>query len=244
MATYRLDISYDGVGFKGWARQPGSRTVQGELEEAIATLFGEPVVLTAAGRTDSGVHAIGQVASFATFRPPPDSLRRALNALTGTDLAINAAGPVADGFSARRDARSRRYRYRIETASVPSPFERGRVLRWPYELDESLLDRCSEALIGTHDFTAFTPTDSEHTHFGRTVMDAVWSRESADILCFELEADSFLRNMVRVLTRTILEVGSGRREPEEFIRLLGGATRLEAGETANPHGLYLLRVTY
>lgn len=244
MATYRLDIAYDGARFSGWTKQPGRRTVQGELEEALARLFGEPIMLTVAGRTDTGVHALAQVVSFATLRPPPDSLRRALNALTGSDISVNAAGPTIDGFSARRDAKSRRYRYRVETASVPSPFERGRVLRWPYDLDEGVLDRCAEVLIGPHDFTAFTPTDSEHTHFGRRIIDATWSRESESILRFEIEADAFLRSMVRVLVGTILEVGSGRRTIEDFIRLIGGATRPEAGKTANPHGLYLLSVSY
>ena len=244
MATYRLDLSYDGVRFSGWAKQPGRRTVQGELEDALQRLFGERISLTVAGRTDSGVHAIGQVASFATLRPPPDSLRRALNALTGIDLAINAAGPAPDGFSARRDAISRRYLYRIETASVPSPFERGRAMRWPYELDREALDRCAESLHGTHDFTAFTPSDSEHANLTRRVIGAAWSRESESILRFEIEASSFLRSMVRVVTSTILEVGSGRRTPDDFVRLLGGGSRPEAGETANPHGLYLLRVAY
>ncbi len=218
--------------------------MQGELEAALEQLFGERVGLTVAGRTDAGVHALGQVASFVTDRPPPDTLLRALNALTGRDLAVLAAGPAPDGFDARRDALSRRYRYRLETASVPSPFERGRALFWPRPLDLELLDACAAALLGTHDFTAFTPTETEHVHFHRRILDARWSVESAAVRRFEVEADAFMRSMVRIIVGTMLEVGSGRRDFADFERLLGGAERPEAGETASPDGLYLIGVAY
>src|SRR5689334_7320151 len=133
MATYRLDIAYDGTGFKGWAVQPGLRTVQGELEVAIARVLGAPAPLTVAGRTDAGVHALAQVASLTTEEPVPDSFARALNALTGPDLAVTAV-TEAPGFDARRQARSRRYRYRIELGEPPSPFERGRAFHCPHPL--------------------------------------------------------------------------------------------------------------
>lgn len=218
--------------------------MQGELEEALGRVLGEPTRLTVAGRTDAGVHALGQVASFTTEGDVPGTLRRALNALTGPDLAITAAGPAPDGFDARRSAASRRYRYRLETASVPSPFEHGRALRWPYRFDRALADRCAEVVRGVHDFTAFTPTDTRHRHFHREVLDAVWAEEGESVLAFEIEADAFLRGMVRALVGTVLEVAGGRRELGEFERLLAGGARPQAGDSVAAHGLYLLRVAY
>ncbi|MCL4286374.1 MAG: tRNA pseudouridine(38-40) synthase TruA [Thermoleophilia bacterium] len=243
MGTYRLDLAYDGSRFRGWARQPGLRTVQGELEDGLARVLGEPVGLTVAGRTDAGVHALAQVASFDLYREPPPALARALNALTGPDLTVTGLA-AAPGFDARRGARSRRYRYRVETRSPPSPFERGRALHWPYELDAEALDACAALLPGTHDFTAFTPTETEHVRFERNVLDAGWRADGEGILAFEIEADAFLRNMVRVLVGTMLEVGGGRRDRDGFRRLLGGAPRSDAGPTAPPHGLYLIAVRY
>jgi len=242
--TYRLDIAYDGTRFSGWATQPDRRTVQGELEAALERVLGEPTRLTVAGRTDAGVHALGQVASFTSERAAPGTLRRALNALSGPDLAVYAVEPAPDGFSARHSARSRRYRYRLETASVPSPFERRRALHWPYGFDRDRAERCAAILHGIHDFTAFTPTDGRHRHFRREVLDAVWVEQGDSILTLEIEADAFLRGMVRALVGTILEVAGGRREPADFERLLAGASRPEAGDTVAAHGLYLLRVSY
>ena len=244
MSTYRLDIAYDGADFSGWAVQPEKRTVQGELEEALGGVLREPTRLICAGRTDAGVHALGQVASFETEREVPGTLRRALNALTGPDLAIAALEPAPDGFNARWSATSRRYRYRLETASVPNPFERGRALHWPYPFDRALAERCAEALRGVHDFTAFTPTDTRHRHFHREILDAGWTEEGGSILAFEIEADAFLRGMVRALVGTILEVAGGRRDLGDFERLLAGGRRPEAGDSVAAHGLYLLRVAY
>lgn len=243
MATWRLDIAYDGARFHGWATQPGLRTVQGELESALARLLGEPVPLTVAGRTDAGVHALAQVASFATERPVPAALARALNALTGADLAVLAAAP-APGFDARRQARSRRYRYRVERGSPPSPFERGRAFNWPHPLDRDALDACAALLPGANDFTAFTPTETEHVRFERDVLEALWIDESDRIVAFEIEADAFMRSMVRVLAGTMLEVAGGRRDVAAFARLLDGAPRPEAGPTAPAHGLWLVGVRY
>lgn len=244
MPTFRLDIAYDGTDFSGWAIQPGKRTVQGELEDALARVLGEPTRLIVAGRTDAGVHALGQVASFVSEREVPGTLRRALNALTGRDLAITAVEPAPDGFDARRSAVSRRYRYRLETASVPSPFERRTALHWPYPFDRDLAQRCAAMIRGVHDFTAFTPTDTRHRHFHREVRDAVWAQPSGSIATFEIEADAFLRGMVRALVGTILEVAGGRRELEDLERLLRGASRPEAGDSVAAHGLYLLEVGY
>jgi tRNA pseudouridine38-40 synthase len=241
--TVRLDIEYDGAGFRGWARQPGLRTVQGELETALATVLREPIELTVAGRTDTGVHALGQVASFQTAAEPPEDLMRRLNGLGPDDIAVTAAAVVADGFDARRDARARSYSYRLLARSAPSPFERGRSLWWPHRVDREALDACAAALAGTHDFTAFTPTQTDHVRFERNILAASWTQED-DILTFRITADAFMRNMVRVLVGTQLEVASGRRSVENFTNLLEGAPRTSAGDTAPPHGLYLESVSY
>jgi len=245
MATVRLDISYDGTDFRGWAAQPGRRTVQAELESALGTILRDEVRLIVAGRTDAGVHAWGQVASFSAVAPPA-SLARRVNGLTGPDVTVNAAGTTREGFDARRDARSRSYCYRVEAAPQPSPFERGRALWWPHRLDEEALHACARALPGRHDFTAFTPTDSNHHRFERIIHEARWEREphNPEVLRFWITGNSFLRSMVRVLVGTMLEVAGGRREQAGFQALLGGAPRERAGETAPARGLYLASVTY
>jgi tRNA pseudouridine38-40 synthase len=241
--TLRLEIEYDGAGFRGWARQPGLRTVQGELEQALATVLREPIALTVAGRTDTGVHALGQVASFETGAEPPADLARRLNGLGPDDVAVTGAEVVADGFDARRDAKGRSYRYRLLARSAPSPFERGKALWWPHRVDREALDACAAAIVGTHDFTAFTPTQTDHVRFDRDVHAAAWETEG-DILNFRITADAFMRNMVRVLVGTQLEVASGRRTVETFTQLLQGAPRSAGGDTAPPHGLYLESVAY
>jgi len=243
VTTVKLEIEYDGSGFRGWARQPGLRTVQGELETALATVLREPVALTVAGRTDTGVHARGQVASLQTEAEPPDDLARRLNGLGPDDVAVTAAEVAPDGFNARHDAKARSYRYRLLARSAPSPFEQGKALWWPHQVDQEALDACAKALVGTHDFTAFTPTQTDHVRFDRDVLAASWEKEG-DILSFRITADAFMRNMVRALVGTQLEVASGKRTVENFTRLLEGAPRTEAGDTAPPHGLYLESVAY
>lgn len=249
MSTVRLDIAYHGARFAGWATQPGTRTVQGELEGALERILGDPTQLSVAGRTDTGVHAWGQVASFSTDRDPPPELARALNSLTGPDLAVAGAAPVADGFDARRDARSRTYCYRVLAERTPNPFEAGISLHWPHRTDAEALVACADSLVGTHDFTAFTPTQTEHVRFERDVLRAEWHEKPAvlgagRVLEFRVEADAFMRNMVRVLVGTMLEVAAGRRSLADFADLLTGAPRERAGDTARAHGLHLASVRY
>ncbi len=240
----RLDIEYDGSAFSGWARQStGVRTVQGELESALETVLREPVQLTVAGRTDAGVHALGQVASFISRSPVPADLARRLNGIAPEDIAVTAAGVAPEGFDARRDARSRRYLYRVLARQVVDPFERGRALWWPHRLDRERLAACAATLPGTHDFTAFTPTQTEHVRLERELLFARWDWDGP-LGSFRVSADAFMRNMVRVLVGTMLEVGAGRRTVQDFAGLLEGAPRSAAGETAPAHGLYLESVDY
>jgi tRNA pseudouridine38-40 synthase len=198
-----------------------------------------PVVLTVAGRTDRGVHALGQVVSY----PGPPPALRSVNALLPAEIAVLSAEEAPDGFSARHQALSRTYVYRVLARPAPSPFEHGRALWWPHRVDLPALEACAQALAGTRDFTAFTPTDSYHHRFRRDVIAASWRREG-ELLLFEIEADTFMRHMNRVLVGTMLEVAGGRRSVADFERLLTGRPRSEAGATAPPHGLYLASVRY
>jgi tRNA pseudouridine38-40 synthase len=235
----KLTLEYDGTQFAGWARQPGERSVQEVLERALETVLREPLTVTVAGRTDRGVHAWGQVASYE--HEAVDPLR--LNGLLDDDVAVLAAEPAPDGFNARRDALSRTYCYRVLARRSRSPFERGRAFWWPGELDRAALEECAAAVVGKHDFTAFTPTETEHTRFDRVVRRAEW-RVEGDVLELWIEADTFMRHMNRILVGTMLDVASGRTTVEEFKLLLEGRPRVHAGRTAPAHGLALASVGY
>ncbi len=238
--TARLTIEYDGTNFSGWAFQPGERTIQAELESALATVLRRSVALTVAGRTDAGVHAWAQVASHEGEAAPLGSL----NALLPPDIAVISSETVTAGFDARHDCTSRAYCYRVLARPSRGALERGHALHWSYPLDLDRLQLCAALLVGTHDFTAFTPTDTYHVRFERDVYAAHWQARRGGLLEFWIEADTFMRHMNRTLVGTMLEVARGKLSVDQFAQLLAGAPRAAAGPTAPAHGLYFAGAGY
>ena len=233
-----LTLEYDGTPFYGWAAQPGLPTVEGALRAALGETFASVENLAVAGRTDSGVHALGQVASVdVEGGPPPERAAGALNSRLPDEITVTSGAVAPTGFHARHSALSRSYRYRLSTRATRSPFETRRSWWVPRPLDEIALSAAAAAIVGEHDFRAFTPTQTYHQVFIRSVERAEWIRRG-DHLDFEITANSYLRHMVRSLVGTMLEA------PETLPGLLDGSPRSDAGATAPPCGLYLVSVAY
>jgi tRNA pseudouridine38-40 synthase len=258
--NHRMELQYDGTGLHGWAKQDGLRTVEGCLEEAFRTALGAAPFLRVAGRIDAGVHARRQVVSLLLpVGVDLAKLHRSLNALTPPGIAILVLRPAPAAFDARKGAISRTYRYFVSSRPVASPFWAGYCWQVFGDLDMGAMADAAALVVGRHHFTALTPTETGHTFFNRTVLRCRWSRVSGaalpaaalgdgvsgrtggsgGMLCLEIEADSFLRHMVRTLVGTMIEVGRGERSPADFGRLLDGATREAAGLTAPADGLFL-----
>ena len=244
MKKYAGLVEYDGTEFAGWAAQPGMRTVEGTLSEALRIVLRQPVKLGVAGRTDAGVHASGQVVSFeAETELEPSVLAYKTTAILPQDLALRRCVVTDEGFDARKDAKSRSYEYRIVNAPVRSPLRRRRAIYVARKLDFDLLQKTADLVRGTHDFRAFTPAKTYHVRFQRVVTDSVWE-QSGELLVYTVTADSFLYGMVRTLVGTMLEVADGRREMSSFERLLAGGERSEAGPALSSRGLTLVGVGY
>lgn len=241
---YRLDLQYDGSGFHGWSKQPGLPTVEGALEEALHVVTGQHPRLTVAGRTDAGVHAWRQVAGVWLAEPvDTERLARSLNALTPPELGVRRLCVAPPGFDPRRDATERVYRYFLDTGLSPSPFLCRYAWHVPHRLEVEAMQSAAVLVRGRHDFTAFTPTETEHVFFHRTVQECGWETQDG-LLVLTVSANAFLRQMVRSLVGTMVEIGKGRRAPGEMGRLLEGAPRCSAGPTAPAHGLFLWDVVY
>ena len=244
MPTFKLTLEYDGTSYHGWQIQPNVPTIQSELETAIRQVAQQPVNVVGAGRTDAGVHALGQVAHFSTTaRLSAEEWLRALNSLLPPDIAVLAVEQVSDTFHARFDAKSKLYRYRILTRVHRSALSRSKVLHFSHPLELSAMQEASHALIGTHDFCSFqgSPTDTDNPVCTITRLTI---ERFGDEIRFEVEANRFLKQMVRAIVGTLLEVGRGKMQAGDVAGILAAKDRTKAGPTAPAHGLYLVRVDY
>lgn len=240
----KLTIEYDGSNYHGWQIQPNCESIQAVVERAVSTFLGTSTRVTGSGRTDAGVHALGQVVSFSTEKDfTPHRIRRALNALTPQDVTVKDIEIVADAFDPRRDARSRVYEYRILNRPTPSPFYLKRAWYLHDPLDVEAMRQAISCLPGEHDFSSFQAAGCDAVHPIRKVYRTAIDQRG-ELLVYTIEATAFLRHMVRNIVGTLVEVGRGERSPEWFSELLAARDRTKAGDTAPAHGLFLLEVKY
>ena len=243
--NYKSVLSYDGTDFCGWQRQPDERTVQGVLEEALFKLTRKKITVDGAGRTDAGVHALGQVAHFNTeSRMDSGAFQRALNSLLPGDIVIRRAEEVQPDFHARKNVTSKIYEYRILNRTTPPAVDRQYLWHVPQKLDLDDMKRATHSLVGEHDFSAFRSVGSSTHSSVRNILRAGWKRGKGGLLRFEIEASGFLKQMVRAIVGTLVEVGRGKVSAQEFKRILDSKDRKEAGPTAPAQGLFLKEVRY
>ena len=245
MRNIKLLIEYDGTNYQGWQVQPKGPTIQGTLEEKLRRLTGEPIQLFGSGRTDSGVHALAQVAHFKTqSQMDIGSIQRALNSLLPPEIVIQKIEEVDEGFHARRHSKSKVYEYRILNRSLRSAFHLGYVWHIPQKLDLMEMKKATTHLIGEHDFSAFRTMGSPTRTTVRRVVRAEWKRGRDGLIRFEIEANGFLKQMVRSIIGTLVEIGKGRLDAAAFRKILDSKDRKKAGPTAPAQGLFLKEVKY
>jgi tRNA pseudouridine38-40 synthase len=241
---FRATIQYVGSQYRGWQIQADGPTVQGVITQTLSRLAGEPVVVTGAGRTDSGVHALGQVAHFHfQERNSIPDLRKTLNALLPVDIRIIRLEPVSSSFHAQRNARLKRYEYRISTGSVLSPFLIDRMCHCPGKLDAARMHEAASMLIGSHDFTSFTAAASRVRNRRREITRSEVRKRGTTVV-YRVEGRGFLHHMVRNIAGTLIEIGQGKRPADDMPRILQACDRGLAGPTAPASGLYLVRIWY
>jgi len=249
MATFKITLAYDGSDFVGWQRQPAGRSVQALVEDALSRIESAPVAVVGAGRTDAGVHALGQVAS-ATLTHPIDAaaLRRALNATLPSDVRVRVVEPAASDFNARYAARAKTYRYRIVCSDIISPFDRRFAWHLAEPIDVIAMAEAAARLEGQHDFAAFQSSGSDVATTVRGILRSQLTC-STDVgggeqIAYDVTGDGFLRHMVRTIVGTLVEVGAGRLAPDGLDGVVASRDRSRAGRTAPAHGLCLVEVTY
>jgi tRNA pseudouridine38-40 synthase len=245
MTTFRITLSYDGTGFVGWQRQANGISIQALIEDALRVLDGRDVTVTGAGRTDAGVHALGQVAGFTIARElSADALVRALNGHLPAAVRVLAAEAVSPVFHPQFAARVKTYRYRLWNGEVMSPFERTYAWHVPGTLDVGAMRRAARLLEGRHDFAAFQAAGSSVTTTTREVLESAIREPQSALLVYEITGTGFLRHMVRIIVGSLVEIGRGRQPIEWMASAIESRDRASAGPTAPPHGLFLVRVEY
>lgn len=244
MRNIKLIIEYDGKGFNGWQKQPDKLNIQGEIEKAIEEITGEKVDLTASGRTDAGVHSLGQTANFKTeSKIPIEKFAKAINSRLKKSVVIKSAEEVDERFHSRYSVKSKTYRYIINNSENGTAIYRGLEYHVPMKLDYEKMNEAIKYFIGEHDFKAFKASGTSSKSSVRTILDGSVRKEGERII-IEITGTGFLYNMVRIISGTLLEVGLGKIKPEEITDIINSQDRIKAGKTLPAHGLYLLEVNY